>query len=95
LIYSNDCDCILYNICQDHTNVTIEQYIQESMEFINENNNEEREEITFQDENNFAARNLRHYLFNIMQQEKKQCQSMKVVNFFYTFYTVTTKLDKK
>jgi hypothetical protein len=29
------------------------------MEFINENSNEEREEIEFRDENNFAARNLR------------------------------------
>jgi hypothetical protein len=55
------------------------------MEFINENSNEEREEIAFQDENNFAAKNLRDYLFNIMQQEKEQCQSMKVVNFFTHF----------
>jgi hypothetical protein len=55
------------------------------MEFIHENSNEEREEIAFQDENNFAAKKLRHYLFNIMQQEKEQCQSMKVVNFFTHF----------
>jgi hypothetical protein len=55
-------------VCQDHANLIIEQYIQEGMEFINENSNEEREEI-----------------FNIMQQEKKQCQSMKVVNFFTHF----------
>jgi hypothetical protein len=46
-------------ICQNHAKMTIEQYIQEGMEFINENSNEEREEIAFQDENNFAARNLR------------------------------------
>jgi hypothetical protein len=32
-------------ICQDHANLIIEQYIQEGMEFINENSNEEREEI--------------------------------------------------
>jgi hypothetical protein len=54
------------------------------MEFINENSNEEREEIAFQDENNFAAKNLRDYLFNIMQQ-KEQCQSMNVLNFFTHF----------
>jgi hypothetical protein len=48
----------LYNICRDHDNLTIEEYMQESMEFINENSNEEREEIAFQDKNNFAARNL-------------------------------------